>query len=76
VLVAPWVLAFASMTVVKRPPIEDLPVRNPGTVYLMASQPRGTLYLGVTSDLNGRVWQHRTGAFEGFTAQYGVKRLV
>lgn len=51
-------------------------MRNPGTVYLMASRPRGTLYLGVTSDLNGRVWQHRTGALAGFTKRYGVHRLV
>ena len=51
-------------------------MRNSGTVYLMASQPCGTLYLGVTSDLNGRVWQHRTGALGGFTARYRVKRLV
>ena len=51
-------------------------MRNSGTVYMLASQPRGTLYLGVTSDLNGRVWQHRTGAFEGFTKRYDVKRLV
>ena len=49
---------------------------KPGWVYLMASQPRGTLYLGVTSDLMNRVQQHRTGQFEGFTARYDVKRIV
>ena len=51
-------------------------MRNAGTVYLMASRPRGTLYLGVTSELTRRIWQHRTGALGGFTARYGVKRLV
>ena len=51
-------------------------MRNAGTVYLMASAPNGTLYLGVTSDLNGRIWQHRTGVYEGFTSRYGVKRVV
>jgi putative endonuclease len=36
----------------------------------------GTLYVGVTSDLPGRVWQHREGVADGFTKRYGVKRLV
>ncbi len=47
-----------------------------GFVYIMASQPRGTLYLGVTSDLIVRVGQHRTGAKSGFTLRYDVKMLV
>jgi putative endonuclease len=46
------------------------------TVYLFASQPNGTLYIGVTSDLVKRVWQHREGLAEGFTLTYGVKTLV
>ncbi|MEM6476542.1 MAG: GIY-YIG nuclease family protein [Pseudomonadota bacterium] len=46
------------------------------TVYLMASAKHGTLYLGVTSDLIQRVAQHRAGTFGGFTAKYGIKRLV
>ena len=45
-------------------------------VYLLASRPRGTLYVGVTSDLVRRVGQHRTKAVPGFTARYGVARLV
>ena len=45
-------------------------------VYLLASRPYGTLYVGVTSDLPGRVWQHKTKAVGGFTARYGVNRLV
>ena len=48
--------------------------RNP-MVYLLASGRNGTLYAGVTSDLVQRVAQHREGAM-GFTARYGVKRLV
>ena len=44
-------------------------------VYLLASGRNGTLYAGVTSDLLRRVYQHREGAM-GFTARYGVKRLV
>ncbi|RYG09085.1 MAG: GIY-YIG nuclease family protein [Burkholderiales bacterium] len=45
-------------------------------VYLMASQSNGTLYIGVTSDLVRRVWQHKNGVFEGFTKRYRVDLLV
>ena len=45
-------------------------------VYILASKPGGTLYIGVTRDLVRRVFEHRTGAVSGFTARYGVKRLV
>jgi putative endonuclease len=49
--------------------------RDPAA-YLMASGFNGTLYTGVTSNLLQRLYQHRTGALGGFTALYGVKRLV
>ena len=42
----------------------------------MASGRNGTLYIGVTSDLPGRVWQHKEGTFGGFTDKYGCKMLV
>ena len=45
-------------------------------VHLLASSKNGTLYVGVTSDLVRRVWQHREHLAEGFTARYGVTRLV
>ncbi len=45
-------------------------------VYILASKRNGTLYIGVTSDLAGRVWQHRTDEIPGFTRQYGVHVLV
>ena len=45
-------------------------------VYLLASQPLGTIYIGVTSDLITRLHQHRTGVVKGFTSRYGVTRLV
>ncbi|MGH7031620.1 MAG: GIY-YIG nuclease family protein [Stellaceae bacterium] len=48
----------------------------PYYVYLLASQRHGTLYLGVTGDLVRRVDQHKTKAPPGFTARYGVDRLV
>jgi len=45
-------------------------------VYILASEPYGTLYVGVTSDLVKRVWEHKNGFVEGFTKRYGVKQLV
>lgn len=50
-------------------------MKNPA-VYILASQRNGTLYIGVTSDLIKRVWQHREGLAEGFTKRHGVKMLV
>jgi putative endonuclease len=46
------------------------------TVYILASRPNGTLYVGVTSDLAKRLEQHRAATVEGFTRKYGVDRLV
>ena len=45
-------------------------------VYILASDPNGTLYIGVTSNLVQRLWQHRNGTFSGFSSRYGVHRLV
>ena len=45
-------------------------------VYILASRRYGTLYVGVTSDLIKRVWQHKEGFADGFTKKYGVKQLV
>ena len=47
-----------------------------GYVYTMASRRNGTLYLGVTSDLVKRIWEHRSGAVLGFTRQHGCELLV
>jgi putative endonuclease len=46
------------------------------TVYILASKPRGTLYVGVTSNLVRRIWQHREGTVAGFTSLHRVKSLV
>ncbi|HQV70819.1 MAG: GIY-YIG nuclease family protein [Anaerolineae bacterium] len=46
------------------------------TVYILASQKNGTLYIGVTSNLQERIRQHKEGETGGFTRQYGVHRLV
>ncbi len=45
-------------------------------VYILASKPYGTIYIGVTSDLVAHLWQHRNDALPGFTSRYAVRRLV
>jgi putative endonuclease len=45
-------------------------------VYILASRRNGTLYIGVTSNLVTRIWEHKQGFVEGFTREYGVKMLV
>jgi putative endonuclease len=45
-------------------------------VYILASKRNGTLYVGVTGDLYGRIVEHRDGLIPGFTKRYGVKTLV
>ena len=50
-------------------------MKDPCT-YILASKPNGVLYVGVTSDLWGRMSEHKQGIFPGFTKRYGVKTLV
>ncbi len=45
-------------------------------VYIMTNRPDGTLYIGMTSNLQHRVWQHRTHALPGFTDRYNLNRLI
>ena len=47
-----------------------------GFVYIMANRKNGAIYIGVTSDLVKRVWEHREGVIGGFTNRYGCKLLV
>jgi putative endonuclease len=51
-------------------------MRKDPCVYILASCRNGTVYLGVTSDIAGRVSLHKQGLIEGFTRKYGVHRLV
>ena len=45
-------------------------------VYILASQRNGTLYIGVTSNLAKRIWEHREGLADGFSKKYGCHTLV
>ena len=45
-------------------------------VYMLANKRGGILYIGVTSDIVRRVWEHKNGLIEGFTKRYGLKMLV
>jgi putative endonuclease len=47
-----------------------------GFVYIMANRKNGTIYIGVTSDLVKRVYEHREGLVRGFTKRHGCERLV
>ena len=47
-----------------------------GHVYILASRRHGTIYIGSTTDLPKRIYEHRQGLVAGFTREYGVKRLV
>jgi len=47
-----------------------------GWIYILTNRPNGTLYVGVTSDLPRRIWEHREGVADGFTKRHALKRLV
>ena len=50
--------------------------RKQPAVYILASRRNGTLYIGVTSNLPQRVWEHKNNVRPGFTSRYGVHHLV
>jgi len=45
-------------------------------VYILCNKPKGMIYIGVTSDLEKRIWEHKEGLVEGFTRKYNIHRLV
>jgi len=51
-------------------------VNKQPAVYILASKRNGTLYIGVTSDLVKRIWEHKNDMVEGFTNRYNVHQLV
>ena len=72
----PWIPASAGMTYDQTCSLVRRAVDKEFYVYVLASKRNGTLYIGVTSVLGQRVWQHKTKAVGGFTARYGVDQLV
>ncbi len=67
--------AIHALVATRTATIENRAMRG-GWVYIVTNRPNGTLYIGVTSDLARRAWEHRIGAVDGFTQRYGLKRLV
>jgi len=51
-------------------------VMKKGYIYIMTNKPNGTLYVGVTSDIIRRVYEHKNSLVDGFTKQYNLKNLV
>ena len=45
-------------------------------MYIVTNMTRGTLYIGVTSNLPKRIWEHKNGVVDGFTSRYKLNRLV
>ena len=45
-------------------------------IYIVTNRPNGTPYVGVTSNLARRAWEHREGVADGFTKRHGLKRLI
>jgi putative endonuclease len=68
---------FHTLTILDAGPgIQRETVNNQPAVYILASKRNGTLYIGVTSDLIKRIWEHRNHMVEGFTQRYNIHRLV
>jgi putative endonuclease len=56
--------------------MEDPPMIKQPAVYILANRRLGTLYIGVTSNLIGRIWRHRQVVVAGFASKHGVNRLA
>jgi putative endonuclease len=67
--------AISSALAVDEPRAEGRHMKG-GWVYMMTNRRGGTLYVGVTSNLAKRIWEHREGFVAGFTQRYRLKRLV
>ena len=51
-------------------------MKSGGYVYILTNKPMGTLYVGSTTDLVGRIWQHKNKTILGFTSKYNIDKLV
>jgi putative endonuclease len=70
---ARWHLSFPRR---REPRPEYFNSMNQYFVYILASKRNGTLYIGITNDIDRRVYEHRNGIIEGFTKEYHVHMLV
>ena len=59
-----------------RNPVTNAMSHKQPAVYILASQPNGTLYTGVTSDLIKRIWEHKNHLVKGFSEKYNITLLV
>jgi putative endonuclease len=60
----------------RKPESREATLDKQPAVYILASKRNGTLYIGVTSNLIKRIWEHKNDMVEGFTKRYGVHQLV
>jgi putative endonuclease len=60
----------------RKPESRETAVNKQPAVYILSSKRNGTLYIGVSSDLVKRVWEHKNDIIEGLTKRYGVHQLV
>ena len=60
----------------RKPESRETMVNKQPVVYILSSKRNGTLYIGVSSDLVKRVWEHKNDIIEGFTKRYAVHQLV
>jgi putative endonuclease len=67
---------FSSFVIPANAGIQEKTVDKQPVVYILASKRNGTLYIGVTSDLVKRIWEHKNNMVEGFTKRYGIHHLV
>jgi putative endonuclease len=68
--------ATASPTSFPRKRESSIRMTRQPAVYILSNKKNGTLYIGVTSNLQKRVWEHKNNMVEGFTKRYGIHRLV
>jgi len=68
--------AVAMLRRVDDPASRKKPMNRQPAVYILASKRNGTLYIGVTSDLIKRIWEHKSTVVKGFTERYNVHQLV
>jgi len=69
-----WFIVMLNL--IQHPLTQRISMEREPCVHILASGRHGTTYIGVTSNLMARLYQHRTGAMDGFTGKYGVKHLV